>query len=627
VFDDYQSLWSWSTSDVRSFWRAVYDYFQVIGSGDPEIVLDRLEMPGARWFPQLKINFAENLLSKLAPDSTVVIAHSESRGREELTGRQLTGYVHAAAAALERLGISAGDRVVAYAPNTVETLISMLATVSIGAIWSSCSPDFGPRSVLDRFRQIEPTLLIFVRGYRWRGKDIDRAEAVGQLLGELPSLKVAVQVSLGGSALLADERVTEWDRFLRLGTEVTSPFAYQRFPFDHPLWILYSSGTSGPPKPIVHGHGGVVLEMRKVLALHKDIRPGDRLFMISTTGWMVYNVLVSALMSGASVVLFDGDPLHPDSRRIPQLLADESVTHFGCGVSFMQGLQEAGAVETLAGSFTDLRMIILTGSPATPEVMGWIPFAFGGQAMPASMSGGTDIVSAFVGGVPDAPVYAGEIQAPCLGVDAFAAGEDGEELVNEVGELVVRKPMPSMPLFFWGDPDFRRYRSSYFEWIPGLWRHGDYVLFNERRGCFIRGRSDSTLNRYGVRIGTAEVYRVVDAMPDVESSLVINLELPGGRFSMVLFVKLAAGVSLDQRLTQELCSALRASCSPRHVPDRVMQVPDIPTTLTGKKCEIPVKKVLSGEAPGTSMSPGALANPAAMDWFIAARARGEFAGN
>ncbi len=620
VFADYDELWRWSVSDLDAFWRSIWDHFQLDSSAPVGAALADGSMPGARWFPGVELNYAAHAL-RSEPDGPALVARSQSRGRVELSMAELRDQVARCRAGLVRLGVRSGDRVAAYLPNVPETVVALLATASLGAIWSSCAPEFGTRSVVDRLRQIEPVVLLAVDGYRYGAKVIDRAAEVASIRAELPSLRATVTVPyLAGDpaepgAVSLGESLT-WDELLSEPADL----AFEHVPFDHPLYILYSSGTTGLPKPIVHGHGGILVEHHKVLALHNDLGPGDRFFWFSTTGWMMWNYLVSGLLVGATPVLFDGDPGHPDLAALWHMAAEEGVTFFGTSAPFLLACRKAGVEPAAVADLSALRGVGSTGAPLPAEGFDWVYDAVGGDVLLSSLSGGTDVCSAFVGGCPMVPVRSGEISCRYLGARVEAFDDAGRSVVGEQGELVITEPMPSMPVGFWGDDDGSRYRAAYFERHPGVWTHGDWITLFPDGACTISGRSDATLNRGGVRMGTAELYAVVESLPEVADSLVVHLDDPeGGSGRLLLFVTPAAGASLDDALRGRIVAALRTQLSPRHVPDEIHEVPGVPRTLSGKKLEVPVKRILSGADPEVAVSRGSLANPEVLDSYSSLR--------
>jgi acetoacetyl-CoA synthetase len=617
-FDDYASLWRWSVSDLEAFWGALWQYFGIRASVPPERVLGRRQMPGAEWFPGARLNYAENVLAHARPGREALLYVREAESPRSLSWDELAARVHAAAAALRRLGVVKGDRVVGCLPNAPEAVVAMLATTSIGAIWSGCGPDFGPRGVLDRFAQLAPKLMLCVDGYRYGGKRFDRRAEMQGIVAALPTLQHVVLVPYldpGDRRPLTPGSLL-WDDFVATGTDAGDAPAFEQVPADHPLWILFSSGTTGLPKPIVHGHAGITIEQMKNVQMHMDVQPDQRMFFFTTTGWMMWNFLVSAPLSDAIPVLYDGNPAWPGPDALWRLAEQTGISFFGASPTYQQLMAREGVVPRDHFDLSRLESVTLAGSPVTPECMLWFHEHVGRDLWVQSGSGGTDVCSGFCGGVVIQPVYAGEIQAPQLGVSLAAFDAAGRSVVDEVGEMVITEPMPSMPVCFWNDPGDARYRESYFEEFPGVWRHGDFFRINARGGCFVLGRSDATLNRHGVRIGTAEIYRGLAGLPDVEDSLVVNLDLPGGRFFMPLFVKLREGRQLDDDIEQAIRERLRTTYSPRHVPDRIVQVPSIPYTLTGKKLEVPVRRILSGVPADKAANRAAMADPAALDFFI-----------
>jgi acetoacetyl-CoA synthetase len=600
-FASYDELWRWSVEDVEAFWASLWDWFEIDASVPYERVLGRREMPGAEWFPGARLSYVEHMFRGHADDAVALVHASELRPLGETTWGELRMQTAAIRAGLVELGVGRGDRVVAYMPNIPETIAAFLATASIGAIWSSASPDFGARSVVDRFAQIEPKVLLAVDGYRYGGKDFDRMDTVRQLQAEIPSLEhTFVLPYLGGEG--------SWDELLRPG----GALEFAQLPFDQPLWVLYSSGTTGLPKPIVHGQGGILLEHLKKMRLHLDIRAGDRLFWFTTTGWMMWNLLLAGLLTEAAIVLYDGNPATPDMDVLWDLAEQTGITCFGTSAAYVNACMKAGVEPAKGRDLSRLRSVGSTGSPLSPEGFRWVYDHVGADTWLFSTSGGTDVATAFVGGVPILPVYEGELQARSLGAKVEAFDEDGNSVVGEVGELVLTEPMPSMPVFFWGDEDGTRYRESYFDVYPGVWRHGDWIEITGRGTAIIYGRSDSTINRGGVRMGTSEIYRVVLGVDEVTDALVVDAD-----GYMPLFVVLRDGAALDDELREEIARRIREDCSPRHVPNEIHAVPEIPRTLSGKILEVPVKRILLGADPAAVASRDSLANPDALDYFSA----------
>jgi acetoacetyl-CoA synthetase len=615
-FTGYHELWRWSVTDLEGFWGSIWDFFAVRADGDPSPVLTSHEMPGARWFPNASLNYAEHVFAGKDDAATAIVAASELRELSTLSWEELRGQVAAVAAGLRQLGVKRGDRVVAYMPNVPEAIVAFLATASVGAIWSSCSPDFGPASVVDRFAQIEPKVLFAVAGYRYGGKDFDRSGTLAQLQAEMPSLErtVVLPYLAPEPDLSALRDAMRWGELLDAG--MGAELRFERLPFDHPLWVLYSSGTTGLPKAIVQGQGGILLEHLKKLHLHLDAHRGERLFWFTTTGWMMWNFLVSGLLTEAAIVLYDGNPGHPGMGVLWDLAERAGITMFGTSASYIAACMKAGVEPGAGRDLGHLKAVGSTGSPLAPEGFDWVYEQLGRDTWLFSTSGGTDLCTAFVGGTPLLPVYRGELQARALGAAVEAWDEGGKAVIEEVGELVVTEPMPSMPVFFWGDPDGSRYRESYFEHYPGVWRHGDWIEITSRGTAVIYGRSDSTINRSGVRMGTSEIYRAVLDIEEVVDALVVDIPRPGTEGWMPLFVVLREGEELDDGLRREITLRVRERCSPRHVPDRIFQIAEVPRTLSGKALEVPVKRILMGTPAEQAASRDSLANPAALEWFV-----------
>lgn len=617
---DYPSLWKWSTENLEEFWSTLASFFEVtpkLGSGT---VLARRTMPGADWFPGGTVSYAAQALRQLPGDRDAVIGVREDGSVSRLTGSELRSQVGAFASYLRRLGVGPGDRVAAYLPNCPEAVVGLLGTAAVGAVWSSCSPDFGERAVLDRFQQIEPVVLLAGDGYRYGGRAFDRRGIVAHLRSQLPSLRRVVDVPYLNREQPPGPGVDNWSQVLEQAQEPT----FDTVPFSAPLWILYSSGTTGLPKPIVHSQGGILLEHLKALGLHADIGRESRFFWFTTTGWMMWNYLVGGLLLGAAIVLYDGSPAWPGPDRLWRLIESERITHFGTSAGHISACMKTGVQPGLDRDLSSLRFLGSTGSPLSPEGFAWVYRRVKRDVWLSSLSGGTDVCTAFLLGCPWLPVRAGVIQCRGLGASVQAFDGDGRPVTDQVGELVITEPMPSMPTQFWGDQDGARYRASYFEHFPGVWRHGDWVKIRPDGGAVMYGRSDSTINRHGVRMGTAEIYRVVEDIAEVVDSLVVDVARPDGDTFMPLFVVLQPGHDLDDRLIDEIRRRVREQVSPRHVPDQVLSVPEIPKTLSGKKLEIPVKRILQGEAPERTVSLEALQNPAALKSFEQlARALGE----
>jgi acetoacetyl-CoA synthetase len=606
-FDSYADLWQWSVDSLQEFWGSIVSFFDVRFSAGGDVVLADPSMPGAQWFPGSRISYAEHVFRGKDDDAVAIRHASEVRlDVDAWTWGRLRSETAAVAAGLQALGVGEGDRVVAYMPNIPETVACFLACASLGAVWSSAAPEFGARSVIDRFAQIEPKVMLTVDGYRYGGKDFDRESVVERIAAAIPGLERVVRLGyLDGSG---------WeDGFLGNGSELS----FAALPFDHPLWVLFSSGTTGLPKPIVHGQGGVLLEQLKLLNLQVDAREGDRVFWFSTTGWMMWNFLVGVLLTDASIVLFDGNPGHPDLGVLWDLAEEARITTFGTSAAFIASCMKAELEPAAARDLSSLRAVGSTGSPLSPEGFRWVYDQLGADTWLFSTSGGTDMCTAFVGGVPVLPVYLGELQARSLGAAVEAWDPDGRSLVGEVGELVITKPMPSMPVFFWGDSDGERLRDSYFSMYDGIWRHGDWIEITSRGTAIIYGRSDSTINRGGVRMGTSEIYRAVLDIDAVVDALVVDLPREGTDGWMPLFVVLREGMSLDDSLVSEIRRRIREDCSPRHVPNEIRQISAVPRTLSGKVLEVPVKRILMGTPVAEAASRESLANPEALDYFVA----------
>ena len=614
-FEDYESLWRWSVTDLEGFWAAVWDEQSVEASSPYERVLSSRAMPGARWLEGARLNYAQHALRRRGSEPAVV-GVSQTRARVELSWDELADLVARARAGLARLGVGPGDRVAAFLPNIPETIVAFLATASLGAVWSSCAPEFGVRAVLDRFSQIEPSVLLVVDGYRYGERALDRQDEIDALRAGLPSVRATVRVPYLYPASPDD---VSWDELVG---EPGEP-VFAQVAADHPLYVLFSSGTTGMPKPIVHGHGGILLEHLKVLSLHADLGADDRFAWFTTTGWMMWNYLVSGLLVGTTVVCFDGDPAWPDLDTLWRLADEERLTWLGASAPFVMACRKAGLRPGAEHDLSRLRALGSTGAPLPADGFRWVYDAVGDSLLLSSISGGTDVCTAFVGGCPMVPVRAGEIPCRYLGAAVEAFTPDERSVVGEQGELVVTEPMPSMPVGFWGDTDGDRYRAAYFERFPGVWCHGDWITITERGSCTITGRSDATLNRGGVRIGTSEIYGIVESLDGVADSLVVHLEDDeGGPGVLVMLVVATPDVDVDEAaLAAEIRGALRRELSPRHAPDEVYVVPAIPTTLSGKKLEVPVKRILAGADADDVASKDALRDPNALDAIDALRER------
>ena len=609
----YEDLWRWSVDDLDGFWGAVWDFFAVIADEPYTEVLADQSMPGARWFPGTRVNYAEHALRAALDDRLVdeaaVITVAEDGDRFELTWRELRRQVGSVAAWLRGRGVGQGDRVAGYLPNTHHTLVAFLASASIGAIWSACAQDYAAEGAAAKLGQLEPKVLFAANGYFWNGTAFDRRDQVTDLVARVPSLKAVVGIDNLGAGPL-DERIQSTD--FAPWNNVTSgdtPPEFVRVDFDTPLWVLFSSGTTGIPKGIVHSHGGVVVDHLRLLGLHLDLRPGDRFFWYTNTNWMMWNLVASALLVGATTVCFDGSPLYPGPRRLWEIAAQTKANVLGVSPGIFLAGMKAGLRPGEALDLSALRTIGATGAPVPAHCFDWVRDAIGERVQLASTSGGTDVVSGFAGSAANLDVWAGELSAPLLGVALESWDDDGRPLTDEVGEMVITEPMPSMPVAFWNDPDGQRYRDTYFSMFPGVWRHGDWITITDRGSVIISGRSDATLNRHGVRLGSADIYDVVDGVDEVAESLVIGAEQPDGGYWMPLFVVLADGVELDDRLRERIREELRTKASPRHVPDDIIAVPAIPHTRTGKKLEVPVKRLVQGHPLER------VANPDAVDSF------------
>ncbi|TRY43563.1 acetoacetate--CoA ligase [Geobacillus sp. LEMMJ02] len=612
-FNSYRELWTWSVEHLEEFWETVWEYCGVQAATPYECVLRERKMPGAEWFPGAALNYAKHIFRHARADRPAIIFRSERVPYREVSWQELGEKTAAIAKALRAMGVKRGDRVVAYMPNIPETVMAFLACASIGAIWSSCSPDFGAGSVIDRFAQIEPTVLFAVDGCQYNGKEFDKMPVVSELRAKLPSLKKTVLLPYWRGQMEApDEGVVLWDDVVADKAELV----YEDVPFDHPLWILYSSGTTGLPKPIVQGHGGILLEHLKALTISENLTKDSAFFWFTTTGWMMWNFLVGGLLAGSTIVLYDGSPTYPDGNVLWELAEKAGITHFGTSAAFINICMKLGLKPKEQYDLSKLEAVLSTGSPLTVEGFAWVYENVKDDICLASCSGGTDVCTAFVVGSPILPVRAGILSCRALGADVQAFDENGQPLVNEVGELVITKPMPSMPLFFWNDPDGERYRNSYFDTYPGVWKHGDWIKIDEQGGCVIYGRSDSTINRAGVRMGTSEIYRAVEAVDGVFESLIVDLEMMGKQSFMPLFVVLKPGAVLDDELKERIRQSIRQHVSPRFVPDEIYEVKQIPKTLNGKKMEIPIRKLLLGFPLEKAVNPGSMANPEALDFFL-----------
>ncbi len=613
-FNDYNSLWQWSVTEIEDFWQSLWEFFEIKASKPFSSILPERKMPGAEWFKGSELNYAEHVFRHMSRDRPALMFQSEIRPLTEISWDELYRDVSAVRTSLHNMGLKRGDRVAAYMPNIPQTLVAFLACAAIGAIWSSCSPDFGTRSVIDRFKQIEPKVLLAVDGYQYGGKSFDCRAAISELQQSLLSLENTIlvpylQMDAGPGEM---DGVLMWDDLKIEGAELL----FEQVPFDHPLWVVYSSGTTGLPKGLVHGHGGILVESMKFTGLHMNIHPGERFFWFSTTGWVMWNILQSSLLVGATPILYDGSPAYPDMEVLWQLAEHSKMTVFGASAAYLMACMNADLEPGRRYNLNALKTIGSTGSPLSPEGFGWVYDHVKKDILLGSVSGGTDPCTAFLGCNPLLPVRAGELQCRCLGVSAQAYDESGNSLIGEVGELVITEPMPSMPLHLWNDIENTRYNECYFDMYPGVWRHGDWLKITSRGSGVILGRSDSTINRLGVRMGSSEIYAAVEELEEVADSLVIGFETPAGQYLMPLFVVLKEGLELNDILKKSINDKIRAALSPRHVPDEIYAIPQVPRTLNAKKLEVPVKKILSGIAVEKAVNIDSMGNPEAIDYFV-----------
>ena len=613
-FDDPEKLWEWSVNSLEDFWASIWEYFHITSSKPYKAILAERKMPGAKWFSGAELNYAEHIFRNATASRPALVFQSEKKPLTEISWEELRQKVSTVAQALRAMGVQRGDRVVSYLPNMPEATIAFLAAASLGAIWSSCSPDFGTKSVIDRFQQIEPKVLFAVDGYFYNGKAIDRRTTITEIQQSLPTLQKTVLVSYIYPELSAEgyHNAMLWQDMQPSNTALS----FEQVPFDHPLWVLYSSGTTGLPKAIVQGQGGILLEHIKNLYLGLDLKEDDRFFWYTTTGWMMWNLLLGGLLIGTTVLLYDGSPSYPDMNALWNYAEKSNMTFFGTSAGFILACLKAGIEPGTTFDLSKLRGLGSTGSPLPPEGFQWVYDQINRDIWLASVSGGTDVCSAFLGGSILLPVHAGELQCRALGAKVESFDEHGKPLVNEMGELVITEPLPSMPLFFWNDPQEKRYHESYFDVYPGVWRHGDWVKITSSGSAVIYGRSDSTINRKGIRMGSSEIYRVVEDIPEIIDSVVVGIERPGGNYYMTLFVVLNAGIELVDALKAKIRDKIRSNLSPHHVPDDIFAIAEVPRTLNGKKLEVPIKKLFMGVSLEKAISVDSMSNPQAMQYFV-----------
>lgn len=615
-FQTYDELWNWSVSDIEGFWSAIWHFYQIESKTPYERVLEDRSMPGAQWFPGASINFAEHVFRQAQSQKNAIIYQTEVRPLGEITWGKLKKDTAAIAEYLRSQGVKPGDRVAAYVSNIHETVTAFLACASIGAVWSSCAPEFGLMSVIDRFKQIEPKVLLAVDGYRYGGKDFDRLEVVKKIQAELPSLQTTIIIPyLRDQPNISELKDTVvWNELIKQYPDAQLHF--EAVPFQHPLWILYSSGTTGKPKAIVHSQGGILLEQLKMGGLQNDLKEDDHFFWYTTTGWMMWNVVVSALLAGSTILLYDGNPAYPTYDTLWKFAEDTKMTVFGTSASYLTACMKADVTPKERFDLSHLKSIGSTGSPLPISGFEWVYDQVKDDIWLFSTSGGTDLCTAFVGASPLLPVHAGELQARSLGAAVRAFDPHGEEVIDEIGELVITQPMPSMPIYFWNDENRERYKDSYFDVYPGIWRHGDFIKITTKGSGIIYGRSDATINRGGIRMGTSEIYSALEKIPEVVDSLVVDIPITSEQSYMPLFVVIKEDAELTDKVKTKINKSIRENCSPRHIPNEILQVEELPKTLNGKKLEVPIKKILMGTPADKAVNLGSLLNPQSIQYFI-----------